>query len=69
MDEVAFEKYRLETREHLFQFLFSTDLYLPANYVHEKENQNEIQIFTEINSCFVSFSPPVLPDRSPLHYR
>lgn len=34
---------------------FYTDLYLPANYVHEKQNQNEIQIFTKINSCFVSF--------------
>lgn len=32
-----------------------TDLYLSANYVHEKDNQNEIQIFTKINSCFVSF--------------
>lgn len=32
-----------------------TDLYLPANYVHEKRNQNEIQIFTKINWCFVSF--------------
>lgn len=35
--------------------VFYTDLYLPANYVHEKQNQNEIQIFTKINSCFVSF--------------
>lgn len=34
---------------------FYTDLYLPANYVHEKQNQNEIQIFTKINSCFLSF--------------
>ena len=34
---------------------FYRDLYLPANYVHEKLNQNEIQIFTKINSCFVSF--------------
>lgn len=34
---------------------FHADLYLPANYVHEKQNQNEIQIFTKINSCFVSF--------------
>lgn len=34
---------------------FYTDLYLPANYVHEKRNQNEIQIFTKINPCFVSF--------------
>lgn len=34
---------------------FYTDLYLPVNYVHEKQNQNEIQIFTKINSCFVSF--------------
>lgn len=34
---------------------FYADLYLPANYVHEKQNQNEIQIFTKINSCFVSF--------------